>query len=71
MFPQQSRELSDISSSSSPSSSDAEDPKEAVQQGVEQRSLADSLAEPEFSGLWDQNYEVHYNNSHKQIPASC
>ncbi|KAG7226924.1 hypothetical protein INR49_022219 [Caranx melampygus] len=58
----QSQELNDISSSSSSSSSDAEDPEETMQQGVELRSLADSLAEPEFSGLWDQNYEKVLND---------
>ncbi|XP_076597344.1 cilia- and flagella-associated protein 74 isoform X1 [Chaetodon auriga] len=48
------REFSDISSSSS-DSSDAEDPEETVHQEGDYQSLAESLAEPEFSGLWDQN----------------
>lgn len=57
-FVQQLREFSDISSSSS-SSSDVEDLEETMHQEVDHQSLAESLAEPEFSGLWDQNYKVH------------
>ncbi|XP_059190214.1 cilia- and flagella-associated protein 74 [Centropristis striata] len=51
------RHFSDISSSSS-ASSDAEDLDESTHQEVDHQSLVDSLAEPEFSGLWDQNYKV-------------
>ncbi|XP_040915235.1 cilia- and flagella-associated protein 74 [Toxotes jaculatrix] len=52
----QLREFSESSSSSS-ASSDDEDLEETVHQEVDHQSIADSLAEPEFSGLWDQNYE--------------
>ncbi|XP_029975349.1 cilia- and flagella-associated protein 74 [Salarias fasciatus] len=52
----QFREISDASSSSS-ASSDTEDLKEATQHDVDHQSLADSLAEPEFTGLWDQNFK--------------
>ncbi|XP_071331418.1 cilia- and flagella-associated protein 74 isoform X2 [Trachinotus anak] len=54
------REFSDISSSSS-ASSDGEDLEETMQQDVDHQSLADSLAEPEFSGLWDHNYKKLLN----------
>ncbi|XP_029292469.1 cilia- and flagella-associated protein 74 isoform X3 [Cottoperca gobio] len=50
------RRFSDISSSPS-SSSDVDDLEEATHQEVDHHSLADSLAEPEFSGLWEQNYK--------------
>ncbi|XP_031724564.1 cilia- and flagella-associated protein 74 isoform X4 [Anarrhichthys ocellatus] len=53
----QLRQLSDISSSSS-ASSDVEDLEETLHQEVDRQSLADSLAEPEFPGLWDQNYKT-------------
>ncbi|XP_070696380.1 cilia- and flagella-associated protein 74 [Pempheris klunzingeri] len=49
------REFSDSSSSSV--SSDVEDLEETMHQDVDHQSLADSLAEPEFSGLWDQDYK--------------
>ncbi|XP_036960629.1 cilia- and flagella-associated protein 74 isoform X2 [Acanthopagrus latus] len=48
------REVSESSSSSS-ASSDAEDPEETMYQEGGHQSLTESLAEPEFSGLWDQN----------------
>lgn len=57
-FVQQLREFSDISSSSS-ASSDAEDPEETMHLEVDHQSHVESLAEPEFSGLWDQNCKVH------------
>ncbi|XP_047428401.1 cilia- and flagella-associated protein 74 isoform X2 [Mugil cephalus] len=47
-------------SSSSSASSDEEDlgkTEEAIQQEVDHQGLADSLAEPEFSGLWDHSYK--------------
>ncbi|XP_073326821.1 cilia- and flagella-associated protein 74 isoform X2 [Pagrus major] len=50
----QLREVSDSSSSSS-ASSDAEDLEETMHQEGGHQSLTESLAEPEFSGLWDQN----------------
>ncbi|XP_054465778.1 cilia- and flagella-associated protein 74 [Anoplopoma fimbria] len=56
----QLRQFSDISSSSS-DSSDVEDLEETIHQEVDHQSLADSLAEPEFSGLWDQNYKKPLN----------
>ncbi|KAF7642843.1 hypothetical protein LDENG_00249540 [Lucifuga dentata] len=52
----QLREFSDTSSSSS-ATSDPEDSEEAAYREGEQQSLPDSLAEPEFSGLWEQNYK--------------
>ncbi|XP_034393240.1 cilia- and flagella-associated protein 74 [Cyclopterus lumpus] len=52
----QLRQFSDLSSSSS-ASSDVEDLEETVDQEVDHQSLADSLAEPEFSGLWEQNHK--------------
>lgn len=66
---QQLREFSDYSDSSS-ASSDTEDLEESILQEVDQQSLPDSLAEPEFSGLWEKNYKVHYNNSHCQPQAN-
>ncbi|XP_053173341.1 cilia- and flagella-associated protein 74 [Scomber japonicus] len=51
------RDFSDISSSLS-ASSDIEDLEENIQQEVEHQSLDDSLAEPEFSGLWDQSNKM-------------
>lgn len=57
-YVQQLRDFSDISSSLS-ASSDIEDLEENIQQEVEHQSLDDSLAEPEFSGLWDQSNKVH------------
>nr|XP_046252850.1 cilia- and flagella-associated protein 74 isoform X2 [Scatophagus argus] len=48
------REFSDISSSSC-ASTDVEDLEETMHQEGDHQSLAESLAEPEFSGLWDQN----------------
>ncbi|XP_070767007.1 cilia- and flagella-associated protein 74 [Enoplosus armatus] len=48
-------------SSSSSASSDAEDLEETMHQEVEHQSLVGSLDEPEFSGLWDQNYEKLLN----------
>ncbi|XP_075331716.1 cilia- and flagella-associated protein 74 [Odontesthes bonariensis] len=54
--------VNDISSSSS-ASSDAEnleELEEIVQEEVDHQSLADSLAEPEFSGLWDQDYKKRF-----------
>uniref|UniRef100_A0AAQ6IMB2 Cilia- and flagella-associated protein 74 n=1 Tax=Anabas testudineus TaxID=64144 RepID=A0AAQ6IMB2_ANATE len=54
--PTQLREFSDYSDSSS-ASSDTEDLEESILQEVDQQSLPDSLAEPEFSGLWEKNYK--------------
>ncbi|KAM7410971.1 hypothetical protein PAMA_021099 [Pampus argenteus] len=62
----QLRELSDISSSSS-ASSDSEDPEETIQQEVDHQSFDDSLAKPEFSGLWDQNDKVTLNETMKTM----
>ncbi|XP_030278233.1 cilia- and flagella-associated protein 74 isoform X3 [Sparus aurata] len=53
----QLREVSDSSSSSS-ASSDAEDLEETMYKEVGHQSLTESLAEPEFSGLWDQNSKL-------------
>lgn len=58
VFFQQLREVSDISSSSS-NSSDVEDLEETILPEGDHQNLAESLAEPEFSGLWDQNCKVH------------
>lgn len=58
LFFQQLIRFSDVSSSSS-ASSDIEDVEGTVPQEEEHQRLADSLAEPEFSGLWEQNQEVH------------
>lgn len=66
---QQLREFSGYSSSSS-SSSDGEDPEETMHQEVDHQIPADSLAEPEFSGLWDDNYKVRYHNSHSKSQAN-
>ncbi|XP_035511787.1 cilia- and flagella-associated protein 74 [Morone saxatilis] len=49
------REFSNTSSSSSSASSDVEDLEETMRPDVDHQSLAESLAEPEFSGLWEQN----------------
>ncbi|XP_069383318.1 cilia- and flagella-associated protein 74 isoform X2 [Paralichthys olivaceus] len=54
------RETSGISSSSS-ASSDGEDPEENMRQEVDHLSPADSLAQPEFSGLWDEKYKSPLN----------
>ncbi|KAM6924912.1 cilia- and flagella-associated protein 74 [Xenentodon cancila] len=53
------RKISDISSSSSASSDaeDVEEMEETIQKDVDHQSLADSIAEPEFSGLWNQDYK--------------
>ncbi|XP_045912230.1 cilia- and flagella-associated protein 74 isoform X3 [Micropterus dolomieu] len=64
----QLREFSDISSSSS-SSSDVEDLEETMHQEVDHQSLAESLAEPEFSGLWDQNYKKLLNENTTLVPT--
>ncbi|XP_068454495.1 cilia- and flagella-associated protein 74 isoform X2 [Clinocottus analis] len=53
-------QFSDLSSSSS-DPSDVGDLEESVEQEGDHQSLADSLAEPEFSGLWDQNYKKLLN----------
>ena len=58
MFVPQLREFSDTSSSSS-ASSDVEDLEDTTHQEVDHQILAESLTEPEFSGLWDQNCKVH------------
>ncbi|XP_034000525.1 LOW QUALITY PROTEIN: cilia- and flagella-associated protein 74 [Trematomus bernacchii] len=50
-------QLRDFSSSSS-ASSDVDDQEEPTNQEEDHPSLSDSLAEPEFSGLWDQNYKL-------------
>ncbi|XP_071392092.1 cilia- and flagella-associated protein 74 [Centroberyx affinis] len=60
------REFSDDSSSSS-AASDSEDPEEATKQEEEQESLTDNLAEPEFSGLWDQNYKKSLDEKAKLL----
>ncbi|XP_008283307.1 uncharacterized protein cfap74 [Stegastes partitus] len=57
------RQFSSSSSSSSSAASDAED----LEQEVDHHSLADSLAEPEFSGLWDQNYKKLLNATSRQV----
>ncbi|XP_044067515.1 cilia- and flagella-associated protein 74 isoform X4 [Siniperca chuatsi] len=56
------REFNEFSSSSS-SSSDVEDLEETMHQEVDHKNLAESLAEPEFSGLWDQNYKTLLNET--------
>lgn len=61
MCVQRLREVSDSSSSSA--SSDTEDLEETTFQEEDHKSLADSLAVPEFSGLWELNYEVQYSTS--------
>ncbi|KAK5894290.1 hypothetical protein CesoFtcFv8_010998 [Champsocephalus esox] len=53
-------QLRDFSSSSS-ASSDVDDQEEPTKQEEDHPSLSDSLAEPEFSGLWDQNYKKLLN----------
>ncbi|XP_067384004.1 cilia- and flagella-associated protein 74 isoform X2 [Channa argus] len=50
------REFSDISSSST-ASSDTEDLEETMLQEGDYKSPDDSLVEPEFCGLWEQNYK--------------
>ncbi|KAM3618715.1 uncharacterized protein V6R79_023944 [Siganus canaliculatus] len=52
------RQCSDSSSTSS-ASSDVEDLEETTHQDGGPLGLAESLAEPEFSGLWDQSYKKH------------
>nr|XP_020468130.1 cilia- and flagella-associated protein 74 isoform X2 [Monopterus albus] len=54
------RQFSDTSSSSS-ASSDIEDQEETMLQKMVHQNLADSLPEPEFSGLWDLEYEKLLN----------
>ncbi|XP_034446990.1 cilia- and flagella-associated protein 74 isoform X2 [Hippoglossus hippoglossus] len=54
------RETCGLSSSSS-ASSDDEDPEETMRQEVDHLSLADSLAQPECSGLWDEKYKKLLN----------
>ncbi|XP_051805300.1 cilia- and flagella-associated protein 74 isoform X1 [Acanthochromis polyacanthus] len=56
------REFSDSSSSSS-AASDVEDLEENIQQEVDRHSLA----EPEFSGLWDQNYKTLFKATSEQM----
>ncbi|XP_062419540.1 cilia- and flagella-associated protein 74 [Pungitius pungitius] len=58
--------FSDVSSSSS-ASSDVEDLEETRQRDEDHQSLAGSLAEPEFSGLWDQNYEKLQNEKRPMV----
>ncbi|KAM9855197.1 cilia- and flagella-associated protein 74 [Aulostomus maculatus] len=53
--------------SDSSGSSDIEVEEETVQQEVDHLSLADSLAEPEFCGLWDQNYKIPVNERTVQL----
>ncbi|KAK5863236.1 hypothetical protein PBY51_000282 [Eleginops maclovinus] len=48
-------------SSSSSASSDVDDQEEPTNQEEDHPILSDSLAEPEFSGLWDQNYKKLLN----------
>lgn len=72
-FVLQLRDFSDISSSSS-ASSDVEELEDAVDQEEDHQSLAENLAEPEFSGLWAQDCKVPKTSAtanQKQIPASC
>ncbi|XP_047218154.1 cilia- and flagella-associated protein 74 isoform X5 [Girardinichthys multiradiatus] len=54
------REFSNISRSSSPCSDSEhlEEMGETVQKYMTHKSPADSLAEPEFSGLWEQEYKA-------------
>ncbi|XP_061590862.1 cilia- and flagella-associated protein 74 [Cololabis saira] len=54
------RKIRDISSSSS-ASEDSEEMEEPIQGYVDHQSLADSIAEPEFSGLWNQDYKKLVN----------
>lgn len=61
VFVQQFRDFSDTSSSSSSSAcSDVEDLEgtEENEEKVNHQIPTDSLAEPEFSGLWDQHIKV-------------
>ncbi|XP_013865837.1 cilia- and flagella-associated protein 74 [Austrofundulus limnaeus] len=53
------RNFRDVRSASSFSSDaeDLEETSETFQEDVADRSLADSLVEPEFTGLWDQDYK--------------
>ncbi|XP_056278610.1 cilia- and flagella-associated protein 74 [Pseudoliparis swirei] len=55
------RRLSGLSRSSSASSDVEGLEEETAEQEVDRQSLADSLAEPEFSGLWDQNDKKRLN----------
>lgn len=59
VFVQQFRDFSDSSSSSS-ACSDVEDLEgtEDNEEKVNHQIPTDSLAEPEFSGLWDQHIKV-------------
>lgn len=61
-FVWQLREFSDDSSSSSVSSSD-EDLDDTAHQEEDQHNLPESLAEPEFAGLWDQDCKVPKNTA--------
>lgn len=68
----QLRQFSDISSSSS-ASSDDDELEDAVLQEEDPQSLTECLAEPEFSGLWDQDCKVPKTSATvrwKQILAS-
>ncbi|XP_029362700.1 cilia- and flagella-associated protein 74 isoform X2 [Echeneis naucrates] len=56
------REFCDMSSSSSVSS-DGEDLEGSMEQEADHLSPADSLAEPEFCGLWNQNYKMLLDDS--------
>lgn len=62
----------DVRSSSSISSDteDLEEMSKTFQEDAADWSLADSLFEPEFTGLWDQDYKVGLNNSLFQQKAS-
>ncbi|XP_077940902.1 cilia- and flagella-associated protein 74 isoform X6 [Gasterosteus aculeatus] len=60
--------FSDVSSSSS-ASSDVEDVEGTVPQEEEHQRLADSLAEPEFSGLWEQNQEKLQNKKRAPVQS--
>ncbi|XP_041859968.1 cilia- and flagella-associated protein 74 [Melanotaenia boesemani] len=64
------QQVIDISSSLS-ASSDLEnlEMEEIIQEDVAHQSLADSLAEPEFSGLWDQDYKKFICNTEKSTPV--
>ncbi|XP_019132344.2 cilia- and flagella-associated protein 74 isoform X3 [Larimichthys crocea] len=62
----QLREVSDISSSLS-NSSDVEDLEETILPEGDHQNLAESLAEPEFSGLWDQNCKLQKPQNEKAM----
>ncbi|KAJ8016666.1 hypothetical protein DPEC_G00009610 [Dallia pectoralis] len=55
--------LSDSSSSSEPS-----DPEESGDLEIEQ-GLTENLAEPEFTGLWDQSGQVHQSNPNNRATS--